>query len=62
MKIDNDLIESLLYEEEGVELDLKRDQYDFVNANNENKSELLKDILAFANSWRRSDAFILIGV
>jgi schlafen family protein len=23
---------------------------------------LLKDILAFANSWRRSDAFILIGV
>lgn len=62
MKIDNDLIESLLYEEEGVELDLKRDQYVFINANDDDKSELLKDILAFANSWHRSDAFILIGV
>ena len=62
MKIDHDLIESLLFEEEGVELDLKRDQYKFAKANDEEKSELLKDILAFANAWRRSDAFILIGV
>jgi hypothetical protein len=62
MGIDNNLIESLLYEEEGVELDLKRDQYKFAVTNDEEKSELLKDILAFANAWRRSDAFILIGV
>lgn len=62
MKIDNNLVESLLYEEEGVELDFKRDQYNFVKAEDEEKSELLKDILAFANAWRRSDAFILLGV
>ena len=62
MKIDNNLVETLLYEEEGVELDFKRDQYNFVKAEDEEKSELLKDILAFANAWRRSDAFILLGV
>ncbi|MBA7533709.1 hypothetical protein ES705_25952 [subsurface metagenome] len=62
MKINNELIESLLYEEEGVELDLKSQQYCFIKASDEEKSELLKDILAFANAWRRSDAFILIGV
>jgi Putative DNA-binding domain len=38
------------------------DQYPFIGATDEQKSELLKDILAFANSWRRTDAFILIGV
>lgn len=62
MIIDNDLIYNLLYSEEGVDLDFKRDQYKFSNASDEEKGELLKDILAFANSWRRSDAFILIGV
>jgi len=60
--IDDNLIESLLHEEEGVELDLKVDQYKFAKATDEEKSELLKDILAFTNAWRRSDAFILIGV
>ena len=62
MRIDNALVESLLFEEEGVDLDFKYEQYKFVGASDEEKSELLKDILAFANSWRRSDAFILIGV
>lgn len=62
MKIDDSLIDSLLYGEEGVDLDFKRDQYNFTKASVDNKSELLKDILAFANAWRRSDAFILIGV
>jgi hypothetical protein len=61
MTIDDNLIESLLYEGEGIELDLKSDQYRFTKANDDEKSELLKDILAFANAWRRSDAFILIG-
>ncbi|MGD9162364.1 MAG: ATP-binding protein, partial [Desulfobacteraceae bacterium] len=37
-------------------------QYPFEGASNDDKSELLKDILAFANAWRRSDAYILIGV
>ena len=56
------LIESLLYEEEGTELDFKRDQYPFADAEDRLKAELLKDILAFANSWRRADAYILVGV
>jgi hypothetical protein len=59
---DEQLIEALLYEEEGDALDKKRDQYKFIEAKDDDKSELLKDLLAFANSWRRSDAFILLGV
>jgi hypothetical protein len=62
MQITPELIEHLLYEEEGTTLDFKRDQYPFEDASKDDKSELLKDILAFANAFRRSDAFILIGV
>jgi len=57
-----DLLEQLLHEEEGTALDFKASQYPFSGADDRQKSELLKDILAFANSWRRSDAYILIGV
>ena len=39
--MDADLMEHLLHEEEGVELDFKRDQYKFVKADDESKSELL---------------------
>jgi Schlafen, AlbA_2 len=60
--VSTELFEALLYEQEGVTLDFKRDQYAFIGASDEEKSELLKDILAFANSWRRTDAFIAIGV
>lgn len=56
------LISSLLFEAEGAELDFKRDQYPFQGTDDRAKSELLKDVLAFANAWRRSDAYILIGV
>lgn len=62
MKIDNTLIENLLYSEEGVDLDFKRDQYKFLKASEEEKAELLKDIMAFANSWRKTDVYVLIGV
>lgn len=55
-------IEELLFEEESSTLDFKREQYRFKEANPSQKSELLKDILAFANAWRRTDAYILIGV
>jgi len=54
--------ERLLYEEESPTLDFKRDQYAFAKATEEEKSELLKDILGMANAWRRAEAFILIGV
>jgi hypothetical protein len=60
--MNNDIFERLLNEEEGTTLDFKEQQYLFVKASDEEKSELLKDILGFCNAWRRSDAYILIGV
>lgn len=56
------LVSDLLYEEEGTALDFKSQQYPFAGATDEQKGELIKDILAFANSWKRSDAYIVIGV
>lgn len=56
------LIDQLLFEEEGNTLDFKSEQYRFSVATDQEKSELLKDIIAFANAWRRTDAYILIGV
>lgn len=56
------LVERLLYEEESETLDFKEEQYPFVKATAAKKGEVLKDILAFANAWRRNDAYILIGV
>jgi len=56
------LIDKLLFEEEGNTLDFKSEQYHFSGAADHEKSELLKDIIAFANAWRRTDAYILIGV
>lgn len=60
--MNNALFEQLLYEEESATLDFKKAQYPFVRATDEEKSELLKDILGFANAFRRSDTYILIGV
>jgi hypothetical protein len=58
--LDSKLLAVLLRENESTSLDFKRDQYRFVS--NIEKGELLKDMLAFANSWRHADAYILIGV
>jgi len=60
--MDAQLLENLLNQEESSTLDFKRDQYPFVKATDEQKSELLKDILAMANAWRQAEAHILIGV
>lgn len=56
------VFDRLLFEEESATLDFKSTQYHFNSATDAEKSELLKDILGFANAWRRSDAYILIGV
>ena len=56
------LVEGLLHEEESQALDFKRDQYAFEGTDDQTKSELLKDILAFCNAWRRSTAYILLGI
>src|SRR5574341_964819 len=55
-------IEELLWQEESEQLDFKEEQYRFYGATDAEKSELLKDVLAFANAWRQGDAHILIGV
>ena len=62
MPLNANLLEGLLREGEGPALDFKSAQYPFVNADVGEKAELIKDILAFANSWRRTTAYILIGV
>lgn len=62
MPLDPTLILPLLSEEESATLDFKREQYRFYGASDDEKAELLKDILAFVNAWRRTDAYILIGV
>ncbi len=57
-----DLFERLLNEEESATLDFKKEQYRFAKADDNEKSELLKDLLGFVNAWRRSQAYILVGV
>ena len=59
--ITESLLEELRYKGEGSDLDYKSEQYLFVKATDEEKSELLKDILALANTYRDSTAYILIG-
>jgi Putative DNA-binding domain len=60
--MDEILFKRLLRAGESAELDYKSEQYAISNATDNQKAELIKDILAFANSWRASDAYILIGV
>jgi hypothetical protein len=60
--MDDNLFESLLWSSESDSLDFKQQQYIFESGSDDQKSELLKDILAFSNSWRKTEAFILIGV
>ncbi len=57
-----EIVEELLFEEESTTLDYKSEQYKFSGATTPEKGELLKDILAFANAWRRTDGYILVGV
>ena len=62
MPIDRKLLEHLLHEEEGSALDFKEDQYAFVGADDKARREILKDILAFSNAWRRTTGYVVIGV
>lgn len=56
------IVDELLYEEESTTLDFKVKEYNFEGESNDEKGKLLKDILAFTNAWRRTDAYIVIGV
>ena len=55
-------INILCFQGESNCVDYKRAQYAFQGAGDAQKAELLKDILCFANAFRRSPAYILIGV
>lgn len=57
-----ELLETLLHQNESESLDFKLGQYPFEGAAPERQCEVLKDILAFVNAWRQTDAYILIGV
>lgn len=60
--LSKDSLDELLEQREGRALDFKECQYPFDGADDPSKSELLKDILAFCNTRRMHDAYILIGV
>lgn len=55
------LLNRLRYKSEGTDIDFKSKQYRFSGANEYEKSEILKDILAMANAWREGPAYILLG-
>jgi len=61
-KMDDSFFDNLVNESESDCLKFKEGEYPFDGASDEEKSELLEDILALANAWRRTDAYILIGV
>ncbi|MGC8757806.1 MAG: helix-turn-helix domain-containing protein [Caldisericaceae bacterium] len=58
--MDKQLFETLLNKTEGEELDFKSEQYKLDTE--EQKAEFIKDILAFANAWKASDAYIICGI
>jgi hypothetical protein len=60
--MDKNTLEILLNKVESDTLDFKSEQYRFYDASEEEKSKLLKDILAFANGWKETDAHIFVGV
>ncbi|MEG5951073.1 ATP-binding protein [Enterobacter kobei] len=57
----HNLLSMLRYKSEGTDIDFKSAQYRFTNGSENDKSELLKDILAIANSWRDGTGYILLG-
>jgi hypothetical protein len=50
------------FKSESDSLDFKSEQYKFTSATDEQKSELLKDIIAMANSWREETGYIILGI
>ena len=62
MAISLEDIKQLCMEGESNHLDYKLEQYPFVGVSLPEKAELLKDVLALANAFRKGTAYILIGV
>lgn len=59
--MDDGLLDKLRFKSEGTDLDFKQAQYRFVKGSEHEKAELIKDILAIANSWRDGTGYILLG-
>jgi Putative DNA-binding domain len=59
--ISDEDLEQLRYKGESTDLDFKQAQYPFAGVSDYEKSDLLKDIMAMANSYRSGPGFILIG-
>jgi len=59
--MNNELLSALRYKSEGPDVDFKSAQYRFVRGSEEEKAEMLKDILAMANSWRDGPGYIVLG-
>jgi len=59
--LNEQLLNRLRYKSEGTDIDFKSKQYAFAGANEFEKSEILKDVLAMANAWREGPAYILLG-
>lgn len=57
----DDLLTALRYKSEGTDIDFKSAQYRFTNGSEEDKAEMLKDILAISNAWRDGPGYILLG-
>ncbi len=57
----DETLDALRYKSEGTDLDFKQAQYRFVKASENDKAELLKDIIAMANAWRDGTGYILVG-
>lgn len=56
-----ELLSRLRYRSEGPDIDFKSAQYRFNGGSEADKAEMLKDILAIANSWREGPGYILLG-
>ncbi len=62
MTISAEFIKRLVEHPESETLDVKSEQYLFLSQDKDKKSELLKDVLAFANAFVSDDSYILVGV
>lgn len=57
----DELLNALRYKSEGTDMDFKSAQYRFIGGSEDDKAEILKDILAMANAWRDGPGRILLG-
>jgi len=60
--MNHSIFEHWKFASEGNALDFKKMEYKFIKASDQEKGELLKDILAMANSWSQEDRYIVMGI